>query len=73
MVATVGQFVLLPVIGWLLVLCLGLQPDIARGMLLVAACPSGAMANVYTYLARSNVASEGRSAGSAANRNSCPW
>ncbi len=54
--ATVGQFVLLPVIGWLLVLCLGLQPDIARGMLLVAACPSGAMANVYTYLARANVA-----------------
>src|SRR5215472_10133964 len=28
----------------------------ARGVLLVAACPSGAMANVYTYLARANVA-----------------
>jgi bile acid:Na+ symporter, BASS family len=54
--ATVVQFVLLPVIGWLLVRCLGLQPAIARGVLLVAACPSGAMANVYTYLARGNVA-----------------
>jgi predicted Na+-dependent transporter len=28
--ATVGQFVLLPVIGWLLVRCLGLQPVSAR-------------------------------------------
>ena len=54
--ATVGQFVLLPIIGWLLVRCLGLQPAIAQGVLLVAACPSGAMANVYTYLARANVA-----------------
>jgi ACR3 family arsenite efflux pump ArsB len=54
--AIMGQFVLLPVIGWLLVRCLGLQPAVARGLLLVAACPSGAMANVYTYLARANVA-----------------
>lgn len=54
--ATVGQFVFLPVLGWLLVCCLDLQPSIARGVLLVAACPSGAMANVYTYLARANVA-----------------
>src|SRR5262245_3416477 len=55
-VATVGQFVLLPVIGWLLVRSLKVQPAIAQGVLLVAACPSGAMANVYTYLARANVA-----------------
>jgi BASS family bile acid:Na+ symporter len=54
--ATVGQFLLLPVVGWLLVRCLGLQPAIARGVLLVAACPSGPMANVYTYLARADVA-----------------
>lgn len=54
--ATVGQFVLLPAIGWLLVRSLRLQPAIAQGVLLVAACPGGAMANVYTYLARGNVA-----------------
>jgi bile acid:Na+ symporter, BASS family len=54
--ATVGQFLLLPIIGWLFVRCLGLQPAIAQGVLLVAACPGGAMANVYTYLARANVA-----------------
>jgi hypothetical protein len=54
--ATVGQLVLLPVLGWLLVRYIRLQPAIARGVLLVAACPSGAMANVYTYLGCSNVA-----------------
>jgi BASS family bile acid:Na+ symporter len=54
--ACVGQFVLLPAIGWVLVRCSPLQPDIARGVLLVASCPSGGMANVYTYLARANVA-----------------
>jgi BASS family bile acid:Na+ symporter len=54
--AMVGQVVLLPAIGWLLVRSLSLQPAIAQGVLLVAACPGGAMANVYTYLARGNVA-----------------
>jgi bile acid:Na+ symporter, BASS family len=54
--ATVGQVILLPAIGWLLVRSFHLQPAVAQGVLLVAACPSGAMANVYTYLARGNVA-----------------
>jgi BASS family bile acid:Na+ symporter len=54
--ATVGQFALLPVIGWFLAHSLALQPDIAQGLMLVASCPSGAMANVYTSIARANVA-----------------
>jgi bile acid:Na+ symporter, BASS family len=54
--ATAGQIVLLPVLGWALVHFLNLPPPINRGVLLVAACPSGGMANVYTYLARANVA-----------------
>jgi predicted Na+-dependent transporter len=49
--ATASQFLLLPAIGWLLVRSLYIQPAIAQGMLLVTACPSGATANVYTYLA----------------------
>jgi predicted Na+-dependent transporter len=39
--ATVGQFVFLPVIGWLLACCLDLQPAIAQGVLPVAPCPTG--------------------------------
>lgn len=54
--AIVGQFVLLPVVGWLLVRSLDLKPAISRGVLLVAACPSGTMANVYNYMGRGNVA-----------------
>jgi bile acid:Na+ symporter, BASS family len=48
--------IIVAAIGWLLVRSLDIQPAIAQGLLLVAACPSGAMANVYTYLARGNVA-----------------
>src|SRR5262245_42045321 len=54
--AIVGQSVLLPLIGWLIVLGIDLQPATAQGVLPVAACPSGGIANVYTYLARGNVA-----------------
>src|SRR5262249_43808072 len=54
--ATLGQCILLPAVGWFLVRCLDLRPAIAQGVLLVAACPGGAMAYVYTYLARGNVA-----------------
>ena len=56
LVAIVGQAVLLPGLGWLLASGLGLQPAVAAGVALVAACPGGAMASVYTQLARGDVA-----------------
>ena len=55
-VATLGQLLLLPCVIGLLVWVLEPRPDIAAGMLLVAVCPSGSLSNVYTYLARANVA-----------------
>ncbi|HZZ82508.1 MAG TPA: bile acid:sodium symporter [Gemmataceae bacterium] len=54
--AILGQMLLLPVTGWLLVRYVDLQPEIRWGVLLVTACPSGGMANVYAYLGRGNVA-----------------
>jgi bile acid:Na+ symporter, BASS family len=54
--ATVGQAVCLPLIALALVGPLGLSPSLAKGMLLVAACPAGSMANLYNYLARADVA-----------------
>ena len=54
--ATLGQFILLPLLGWLLVAGLGLDGASAHGVLLVAVCPSGTMANLYTSQARANVA-----------------
>ena len=54
--ATVGQLVFLPLIALVLVRSLGLSPSVEKGMLLVAACPAGSMANLYGQLARANVA-----------------
>jgi BASS family bile acid:Na+ symporter len=54
--AVLGQAVLLPLFGWLMVRGLDLQPTVALGVLLVAASPTGATANVYTQLARGDVA-----------------
>jgi BASS family bile acid:Na+ symporter len=54
--ATVGQVVCLPLIALLLVSSLGLSPSLAKGMLLVAACPAGSMANLYNTLGRGDVA-----------------
>jgi BASS family bile acid:Na+ symporter len=55
-VATVGQAVCLPLIALALAALLGLSSSLEKGMLLVAACPAGSMANLYNLLARSNVA-----------------
>jgi len=53
--ALLGQLLLLPLFGWVLVHGLKLRAGIAQGILLVVACPSGGMANVYTLLARASV------------------
>ncbi|MCW9034094.1 MAG: bile acid:sodium symporter family protein [Rhodospirillales bacterium] len=55
-VALVAQFFLLPAITCLLTLLIDLPPGIELGMILVAACPGGAVSNFITYLARGNVA-----------------
>ncbi len=54
--ATLGQILLLPLLGWLIARALPYQLAVAQGILLVTACPSGTMANLYTLLGRGNVA-----------------
>lgn len=49
-----SQWLLLPVLTVLLVLALRPAPAIAAGMLLVAACPGGAMSNFFALVARGN-------------------
>lgn len=51
-----AQAVLLPALGVGLAYGLALPPQIRAGLLLVAACPVGDLANFYTLLARANVA-----------------
>jgi BASS family bile acid:Na+ symporter len=54
--ALIGQMVLLPVIGWCVVIVMELPPHLSAGILLMAACPVGDIANFYTTLARANTA-----------------
>ena len=56
LVGTAGQFIILPVIATVLALALDPPRHIVAGMVLVAACPGGAISNYYVYLARANVA-----------------
>jgi BASS family bile acid:Na+ symporter len=55
-VALIGQMVLLPAIGWCIVRVTALPPHLSAGILLMAACPVGDIANFYTALARANTA-----------------
>jgi BASS family bile acid:Na+ symporter len=53
---TVGHFVIMPGLAWLLVQLFALPTDLAVGVLIVGCCPSGTASNVMTYLARGDVA-----------------
>ena len=50
------QFVLLPLVTFLLVILIKPQPSIALGMFMVAACPGGNISNFMTHLANGNTA-----------------
>ena len=50
------QFLLLPVGTWLATLWLDLPPATEAAMILVAACPGGALSNVVTHMGRGNTA-----------------
>lgn len=55
-IAIMLQLVLTPLAALAVVAILHPQPYIAAGIVLVALCPSGGMANFYSYLARANLA-----------------
>ena len=55
-IATILQFILIPIIGVVLVQLMKPSPQVLAGVLLVAACPGGGISNYYTYLARANTA-----------------
>jgi BASS family bile acid:Na+ symporter len=55
-IGLVAQFVLLPAATLLLTLVLDLPPPTEAAMMLVAACPGGALSNVITAFGRGNLA-----------------
>ncbi|MBX3589695.1 MAG: bile acid:sodium symporter family protein [Burkholderiaceae bacterium] len=55
-IGMLGQFVLLPAVGWAIGMVLKPAPSIALGLILVAACPGGNISNFLTHFARGNTA-----------------
>ncbi|AOS95711.1 Sodium Bile acid symporter family protein [Microbulbifer aggregans] len=55
-VGTVAQIVVMPGIAFALCWLLSLPPAIAVGLVIIAACPGGTTSNLFTLLARGNVA-----------------
>lgn len=52
----VAQVLVLPLVTFFLILLIRPVASIALGMIVVAACPGGAISNLLTYLSRGNVA-----------------
>jgi len=52
----ISQFILLPLITFLLILVLRPTPTVALGMILVASCPGGNISNFMSALAKGNIA-----------------
>ncbi|MEO0755302.1 MAG: bile acid:sodium symporter family protein [Cyanobacteria bacterium J06648_16] len=51
-----AQLLLLPVVGFLLAALFPLSPELAVGVVILAACPGGPTSNLVSYLVRGNVA-----------------
>jgi BASS family bile acid:Na+ symporter len=55
-VGIISQFILIPLVTFLMVLLINPTPSIALGMIMVAACPGGNISNFMTKLAGGNTA-----------------
>ena len=55
-VGLASQMLLLPFVGFAIALWFGLPPEMAAGLMLIAACPGGASAGLITKLARGDTA-----------------
>lgn len=55
LIGIVGQFVIMPLLAYILCLVLNLSPEIAVGVILVGCCPGGTASNVMTFLSRGDV------------------
>lgn len=51
-----SQFLLLPALTFLLIILLNPLPELALGMILVAACPGGNVSNFYSSISNGNIA-----------------
>ena len=55
-IGCLAQFIVMPVLAWLLAKVFHLSPELALGVILVGSCPGGTASNVITYLAKGDLA-----------------
>lgn len=55
-IGLVAQMILLPLLAYVLVLLFQLEPVLGIGLIILALCPGGTTSNLYTYLAKGDVA-----------------
>lgn len=55
-VGELAQFIIMPLVAWLLCQVLSLPQELALGVILVGCCPRGTAANVICYLAKGDIA-----------------
>lgn len=56
LIGVVSQFVVMPLLAFVLAKAFALPPEIAVGVILVGCCPGGTASNVMTFLAKGNTA-----------------
>ena len=52
----IAQLIVLPIVGFLVAVAFSLSPELAVGLVIIAACPGGPTSNMITYLVKGNVA-----------------
>ena len=55
-IGCLAQFIVMPVLAWILAKVFHLSPELALGVILVGCCPGGTASNVITYLAKGDLA-----------------
>ena len=55
-IGCLSQFIVMPILAWLLAKAFHLSPELALGVILVGCCPGGTASNVITYLAKGDLA-----------------
>lgn len=56
LVGSFGHFVLMPIAAYIVVMVMGLGYELALGIIIISACPSGTTSNLVNYLAKGDVA-----------------
>lgn len=55
-IGELSQFIIMPMVAWLLCKVLNLPQELALGVILVGCCPGGTASNVMCYLAKGDIA-----------------